>query len=677
MTDTYWQQRYARDPLVLGSIVKLQGVPFTVVGISARGFAGVIADAAYAFVVPLTTSTLIERAFGEPDDRPIQFWNAFGRLAPGIGIDEARAQLAAMWPAVREANVPSKGTPEERTQFLTLGLNVSSAARGFSFMRELWTGPLGLLAGATGWMLLIACMNLASLATARAIRRRPEMIVRSALGASRWRLVQQELVQSLLLSGTGTALALPLAWWGVRAIGPSLFFWQDAYTTALTLGHNWRVVIMVVGSAVLTGVATGIAPALQSGHRELHASLHGSRATSLLVSRWAERLLIVQLALAVALLVGAGVFSKSLAKLRAVDTGMAIDGTAFVELGRHPARDPALDPVAYSTRLADRLVAVPGVRSVAFAFDSPLGGIEAADWKEPIAPADSPLDAGNVQATLVAVSPNFFRTLGIPIRGGRDFGTTDDSTRPRVAIVSAALAGKLFGSGQLLGRQIRLGSEARFQHIEIVGISADARLSDLHTKEPRFVFLPLLQGSPGAQTPSAVVLRVSGAWAALQPAIRKAIESLGQDYVTGQRTLGDQIEHSLIRERLLAEGADIFGVMAAALVAIGLSGVIGSMVASRTREIGIRAALGARRLTLRRMVLAQAIRMAVLGLALGLPAAWMAGRWLTSALTDVSPHDPFTFVASACGLFVISLAAAWLPARRAAAVDPIEALRAE
>ena len=192
--------------------------------------------------------------------------------------------------------------------------------------------------------------------------------------------------------------------------------------------------------------------------------------------------------------------------------------------------------------------------------------------------------------------------------------------------------------------QVRLGSEARFQHIEIVGISADARLSDLHTREPEFVFLPLLQGSPGAQTPSAVVLRVSGAWAALQPAIRKAIESLGQDYVTGQRTLGDQIEHSLIRERLLAEGADIFGVMAAALrVAIGLSGVIGSMVASRTREMGIRAALGASASTLRRMVLAQALRMAALGdwRSACPPPGW-AGRWLTSALTDVSPHDPFT-----------------------------------
>ena len=292
----------------------------------------------------------------------------------------------------------------------------------------------------------------------------------------------------------------------------------------------------------------------------------------------------MQLALALVLLVGAGVFSRSLAKLRAVDTGMLVDGVAFVELGRHPARDPALDPAAYSTRLADRLAAVPGVRSVAFAFDSPMGGIEAADWKEPIAPAGSPPDAGNVQATLVAVSPNFFRTLGIPIRGGRDFSATDDSSRPRVAIVSAALAGKLFGSGQPLGRQIRLGGEARFQHVEVVGISGDARLSDLHTKDPRFVFLSLLQASPGAQTPSAVVLRASGAWAALQPAIRKAVESLGQDYVTGQRTLGDQIERSLLRERLLADGAAAFAAAAAILVAIGFAGVIGSIVASCTRK---------------------------------------------------------------------------------------------
>jgi predicted lysophospholipase L1 biosynthesis ABC-type transport system permease subunit len=210
-----------------------------------------------------------------------------------------------------------------------------------------------------------------------------------------------------------------------------------------------------------------------------------------------------------------------------------------------------------------------------------------------------------------------------------------------------------------------------------VGISGDARLSDLHTKEPRFVFLPLLQASSGAQTPSAVVLRVNGAWAALQPAIRKAIESLGQDYVTDQRTLGDQVEHSLLRERLLADAAEFFGATAALVVAMGLSGVIGSMVASRTKEIGIRATLGASAAVLRRMVVARALRITVYGVALGLPAAWIAGRWLASALTDVSPHDPLTFALAAFGLMIVSLAAAWLPARRAAGVDPMEALRSE
>jgi predicted permease len=388
--------------------------------------------------------------------------------------------------------------------------------------------------------------------------------------------------------------------------------------------------------------------------------------------------LIGQVACAVVLLVGAGLFSKSLTGLRAADLGFQTEGVSIAHLSTRPVRDRKIDSAAYSRALVERLSALPGVKSVGFSFEGPLLGIEAAEWMRPVARGGAPAGTGETEATFVAISPDYLRTMGVPLRAGRDFRSSDDSRHPPVAIVSAALAEKLFGGDNPIGEPIRIESEPRLQHVEVIGVSRDASLADVHAKTPRFVFLPLLQASSSsAQLPSTIVVRATGSFATLQPALRRTVDSLGQHYVVLQRTLNDQIDRSLIRERWLAMGSDAFAALATVLVAIGLCGVIGSIVAARTREIGIRAALGASPPRLRWMVLRQAARIGVAGLAIGLPCAWIASRLMTSALTDVSPHDPFTFAAVPVVILAVILGAAWLPARRASSVDPIEALRSE
>lgn len=676
LTDEYWRRWYARDPAVLGSTVQLQGVPFTVVGVSARGYGGLIPEDPFAFTVPITTERRLMEAFGSPADEPIAVQYVLGRLAPGKTLGSARSQLQAVWPAIRAANAPAQ--TDERERFLRSEIDVKSASHGFSFLRDWWQRPLAVLIGATAAVLLVACVNLASLTVARTIRRRREIVVRAALGASRWRLVQQELMKSLLIAAAGTVLAVPLAYWAARTIAPFLWMWDTPNTSQIDLVLDPSLAGVLIGSMALTTIATGVWPAFRATGGTLQHTIQQAQASVSPISRWADRLLVGQIAAALVLLVAAGLFSKNLARLRSTDLGLAPGDVFIAGLLQQPRRDATIDPAPYSAALADRLLALQGVRSVAFASTGPLLGIEASEWRQPVAIAGSESGTNEIEATFLAVSPQYFRTMGIGLREGRDFLPTDDSHRRQVVILSASLARHLFGNERALGRRVRVVSEARLQDLQVVGISSDASLADIHSTTRQFVFLPLLQASSAeAQMPQSIVLRAAGSFNSLQPGIRKAVESLGQQYVTQQRSLDDQIDRSLIRDRLLAIGTNAFGILAAALVAIGLAGVMSAVVAARKREIGIRVALGASGPALRRMVLGHAGGLALRGVALGVTCSWIATRWIGSMLSGVSSDEPGIMLSVAVALIVIAVSAVWMAATRAARVDPVDALRSE
>jgi predicted permease len=675
MTDDEWQ-RHGRDPDVVGKIIRLQNQPVTIVGVAASGFCTLTTDSIAAYAMPITTARALFESEGLGTDEPLPLQYGVGRLRPAVTLDEARAQLQALWPNVRQAVVPAELKAGERDEFLSLELKVESAARGFSLTRDWFASPLALLASATAWLLLIACANLAGLMLSRALLRKNEMAVRAALGASRGRLARQWLTEGLLISTTGTALGLPIALLSMHALSARLFsIWAADPNFRLNLTPDWRLASVTVASALITGSVIGLGPISRASRR---LPTPGARQTiDARASRWIDRLLIGQVALALVLIVGAGLFARSLSNLRRVNPGFRTSGIAVVDVAMQPGRDVKSDPVAYTRTLRDHLLAIPGVEAVGFSAIPPAWGFAPGELKLLVAPSDAQ-HASDVEATFLTISPGYFDALEVPVRAGRDFVWTDDPSNPRAAIVSARLAAKLFGDRDPIGREIRVGAASDLQRIPIVGVSADARLADLHTREPLFVFLPLLQAHEAlGRMPGAIEIRSAGAFGTLQARISREVQTLDQQFVYQQLTLGDQVEHSLLRERLLVAGGYAFGGMAIAIVVTGLFGLLASIVEARTPELAVRTALGATAGSLQWLIVKRAGGIAAVGVAIGLPLLWMAGRWLNSVLIDVSPQDPLSISTAIAVLAMASALAAWWPARRAARVDPIEALKHE
>ena len=432
---------------------------------------------------------------------------------------------------------------------------------------------------------------------------------------------------------------------------------------------------VVATSALMTGTIVGLVPIWRATRRAPRAS---SRSTlDMRTSRWVDGLLMAQIAVALVLVIGAVLFARSLSALRHVNPGFRTDGTSFVGLALQPGHDPKVDAAAYLGTLRDRLMTIAGVRAVGFSDIPPVWGFAPGEEKEPVARADS-MSATEVEATFVAISPDYFGALDIPLRTGRDFTWTDDSAHPRVAIVSARLAEALYGTRDPVDQFIRVARAPDMQRIPIVGVSADARLADLHTRNPLFVFLPILQAHDVTRRlPSAIEVRWTGAFGPLQPGIAREVQALGQEFVYEQVTLREQIEHSLMRERLLALGGYGFGAMAIVIVVVRLFGLLASTVAARTRELAIRSALGATSRSLQLMVVRRAGLIAAAGVAIGLPLAWSTGRWVGGILTGVSAHDATSVILAIVLLGAAIIGAAWWPASRASRVDPIQALRAD
>ena len=670
----FWQRIYGGDAAVLGKTVRVEGIPFTVVGVTRQGFKGMSLAAAPDVTLPLTAEPMILLGGTRNLGTRSAFWvAATGRLMPGVTLAQARSQVGSFWRAALEETVPPEFSAPQRSEYLARSADLESAANGMDYyLRAHLTRPLYFLAGIAGLILLIACVNLASLMLARAAGRNHEMGVRVALGASRGRLARQLLTESVLLSVLGATLGLGFAWQSSVAL-KNLITGNYAVPSTLNVSPDPRVLGFTAALAILAGVLFGLAPVWQVARRTPLAALReNSRTLANPAGRLGKGLICLQVATSVVLLMGAGLFVRSLEKLSSIDPGIATQGVLDLQLFPRPHGYDNLDNFTYYSQLLERVSSLPGVSGAGLSHFRPAGGYE---WQESVAASSAPADPG-MKADLAWVTPGFFEALSIRLMGGRAFNLSDNEHSARVAILSKSLARRLFPAGEALGHRVNIGADPKWQNLEVVGIAADARLYDVRNPNTFIAYVDALQVGDLLHW-SELEVRTAAGPAAATGAVSNVVDSLGHEYVLSARTLGQVKDGALLNERLTAMLSELFGGLALLLVATGLYGLMSYSVAGRTREMGIRMALGARPAGILWMVWRETLALVALGLLIGIPAAWLAARLIAHMVYGLSPHDPLTFAAVLLVLVAVTTIAGYFPARRATRVDPLRALRHE
>jgi predicted permease len=660
----FWQRRFGGASDVVGKEIGVEGQPFTIIGVTRKWFTGMTTGVALDVTIPMKST----------DNRALLWVFITGRLKDGVTVAQARAQLQSFWPEVLRATASTETPGLRRQAFFSMGLDVASAATGINArLRSHFTRPLYVLMGIVGLILLVACVNLASLMLARAAARSHEMTVRVALGASRWALARQVLTESLALSASGALLGLAFAYWGSRLLVSLL---TEGYLTPVTLDltPDWRVLSLTASVAILTGILFGLAPAWRAS-REDPASVLQQTARSLAggTGKLGKALIVTQVALSLTVLLGAGLLVRSFQKLCSIDPGLEVN-VLEVSLYPRPGGYQNLDMNSYRRQLVARISSVPGVLSAGLS-DVSLPSQEGwSDTVSTMAGASSPY--AGVMAKEVLVSPGFFPTLGISLVRGRNFEDTDDEHHPRVAIVSSSLAGRVFPSGNALGQRIRFGVWPQYQDLEVVGIASNARLFDLHDTAAPVIYLCGFQ-YPGSTQFGSLFVRTRQAPETVARTVGPEIQSLGHEYPLSTKTIPREVSQALVEERVIAMLSSFFGVLALLLASVGLYGLMSYAVTRRTGEIGIRMTLGAQSGTVLWAVLREVLALALFGIGLGIPCALASSRLIASMLFGLSSHDLPTLAAVALLLLLVALIAGYWPARRASRIDPMAAVRME
>jgi len=670
----FWQRHYANDRNVIGRVLRIEGAAFTIIGVTRSGFTGISADRLPEITIPLTAVPLLtgggdrQKLLRRAD---VFLLEAAGRLKPDIRFEEAQAQLQSNWPAIRDALAPSNLPPTERSRFLGLHMKVEPGDKGASALRKQFTKPLYVLMAISGLVLLVACVNLATLMLSRAAARSHEIAVRIALGASRARLVRQTLTESILLSMVGTLAGFFLAYWWSRSLADFILGQFFNAPAQLNLTPDLRVLVSTATVAVLSGVLFGLAPAWCATREDPNIALQkNAQKFSRSTGRLGKSLIVTQVALSLVLLTAAGLFIRTLNKLRTIEPGYQAEGVLDASLYPKPGGYKNLDWVNYYQELTARVSLLPGVESAGIAKMS-LGWRA---WRENVRGSEAS-DAG-VKTDFALVMPGFFNTVEIYPERGRVFTWHDDDHAPRVAVISESLAKKLFAGREAIGQRLEITTEPTWQKVEIVGIVSDASLYDIREHAPPTVYVPSTQYGE-IMGWSQLMLRTKAAPAAMANAVRQTVDSLGHEYVAKTHMVVETIDRSVLRERLFAVLSAFFGALALLLAGVGLYGLMAYNVTQRTQEIGVRVALGAARSDVLSMILRETLGLTSVGLALGVACALAASQFVASMLYGVSARDPLTLAAVTVVLTTVAAVAGWIPARRAVRVDPMVALRYE
>jgi predicted permease len=679
LSHDYWQRRFARDPGVVGKKILVNNYPMTIVGVSASGFAGVDPARSPAIRIPLLMKPVVvpEWDWFEMDSPRTRWVQVFARLKPGYTVESAQAPLQLLFTQIRqyESTLESakNWTAYSREQFLKGQLHVEKAAIGFSPLRNDFSTPLIVLMCMVGLVLLIACANVANLLIARAFARQREIAVRLSLGASRRQLVRQLLVESLLLSLAGGVSGLLLSVWMTR--GLLGFMPADGEPLLIRAEPDWRILAFTFSLTMVTGVVFGLLPALRASRPDTWSTLKDTvgavaGAGGSLYLR--KGLVAAQVALSFLLLFGAGLFVRSLDNLRTTDTGVELDNLVTFRLAPALSGYDDQQTVNFYQQLLDRLRSAPGVKAAALAGVGILAGDE---WDSTMGvEGHQAKDGEDMQAFMNSLSPGYFETMGIRLLEGRDFRPADAQKESTVAVVNRRFAEHFFPGQSALGRHIGFGTGPESKlNIEIVGVVDNALYEGPREGVRRQVFIP-----HWGHNSASFYVRTASASSSAFNMIRSEVRALTTAMpVYELKTLEAQLDETLLTDRLIAMLSAGFGLLATLLASIGLYGVMAFVVTRRSKELGIRLALGADPGLVIWLVMKEVLVLLAIGLAVGLPAAMALGRYVSSQLYGILPHDPWMAGATTVTLALVSAAAGLIPARRASRIDPILALRYE
>ena len=671
----FWQREYGGTADVFDRRLTLNSHPVRIVGVAPPGFTGIQVGDAVDIYMPLCGEGALVRENSALDKRANWWLWIFARLKPGISEQQALARMNTLAPQIFAATMPSGYPPDAQKYHLSRRFDLLPGANGYSNVRRDYKAALYTLMAAVGMVLLIACANVANLLISRAAVRRKEIAIRMAIGASRARLIRQLLTESVLLSSMGAVLGVLFAQWASRMLVQ--FLSTSNSTVVLDLSIDIRVLAFTTAVAVATGVLFGLAPAWQGTRVDPHSAMKanvGGAVESHARFGLGKMLVTVQVALSLVLLIGAGLMLKTFAKLATVDTGFDKNQVLLIRVDPRYASVPPDRRLPLYQELQRRLAAVPGVRSASFADITPVSGSDA----NQIVHVEGyvPKLRKDMVVWNNSISPGFFASMETPFIAGRDFNEHDTLDAPLVAVINESMASKFFGSAlSAVGKTFRNGWNEISGSIQIVGVVKDTKYTSLRAEGEAIAYYPLSQLPPMRW--ANFVLRANGPAASLIPSVKAAVDEVNHDITLQFRTLSVQLDESLGRERLLATLSGFFGALALALAVIGLYGVMSYNVARRRSEIGIRMALGAEQARVLRMVLGEVGILVVAGLALGLAVAVSSMRLIASFLYRLEPNDPTTLVTACVVLAVSAVVAGLLPARRAANLDPMAALREE
>jgi predicted permease len=657
---SFWSSHFGRESSAVGATIRIDGAPCTIIGVMPPGFFGVDRSQVPQMWVPFP-------------EGPIRsdVW-VLGRLRPGVSIAQARTQLEPRFEAALDSmkNDLTDWSKHDRDAFLAERLVVNSAMTGTSGLRwEYWdySNTLKTLVGMTGIVLLIACLNVANLLMARSAARAQEIGIRLAIGAGRGRIIRQLLTENMLLALVGGTVGLLVAPWGHHILVAFLVGRLEGLSLSFRLDPH--ILWFSFVAAILAGLVSGALPALRGMHGSVGPAIQVRSATRLPIAR---RLLVSQVALSLVLLVGAGLFVRSLRNLATTDLGLARENLFLISVDPSPSKS-AIDKKKFWEQLTARLAMLPGVRSVSLAGDAVFGN---GGWNESIWTLQPDDSEQNAQVPYNVVGPGFFGTVGMPLFAGREFGVQDQPNSPTVAVVNRAFAEKFFKGENPIGKRFGDGGPGSSGKIEIVGMIGDAKYGGLREQPEPMFYLPLFQHVENRSYQ--VHVRTVDDLPTVIAAVRREIQNMDPDIsVYPARTIPEVIEGLLQHDRMFAVLAGAFGLLALLLTSVGIYGLVACQVARRTNEIGIRMALGARRRDILWIVLSETLLLTTVGVGIGVPAVIASGGAVRSMLFGLPPSDPVTITLAAITLVGAGAFAAFLPARRAAKVDPIVALRYE
>jgi len=677
----YWQRRLGGSAAAIGTKVLIDGTPFTIVGVTPPGFFGLEVGDAPEVSVPIMMQPQVmpdkENWLGRAHNT-VDWLIIFGRLKPGVTIPQATGGLQVLFRNIQTelATEIGLGKASWRQEWVEAKLVLVPGGAGLSHLRRPYAEALYILMGVVGLVLLIACANVANLLLARASARQREIALRLAIGASGARVIRQLLVESLILSGLGGVLGVGLSYW-VSALLVR-FLSVGGPMIRLDLSPDWRILGFTAAISMMTGVLFGLAPAMRGTRFELSPALKQGGRGSSPPQRFARALAVTQVALSLVLLIGAGLLVRTLHRINDVDGGFPRDHVYTVSLSprgsdqKNGPNGPRLNRIYLD--LLGRVRAIPGVVSASLAGEPPTMRGYGRPFKA--------LDGRQFLAHQNQIYPGYFATLGSSVVQGRDFGRADIAEgAPLVAIVNETLARKVFPGENPIGRrivctgQISIGESG--SPCEVIGVARDIAYATLKDQPQNAIYMTFLQ-APTGRGAMELIVRAAGASADVHAQLRREIAAI-DPYLPAfvVRSLATEVDAALMRERLLALISTVFGALASLLAAIGLYGVVAYSVSRRSQEIGVRMALGALPHRVLALVLGETLLLAGLGIACGLPVALAATRLLAGFLYGIKPGDPLVLLAGASFLLATAAIAGYIPACRAARIDPVVALRDE